>query len=148
MAHVFWNSPDSLKLKAAAAAVLSFALIGTVTALWPNPLFARSLPAQGFEVALLAAQSLMIGVYVLVRRPHCPVRKAGFGSLLAFLGIACPTCNKLLLLAFGADALVAYFEPARIYLAALGLLVTAAAVGAELMARPPRGRYSAGATKL
>lgn len=119
-------------LKGAAAALGAFALVGTLTALWPNPLFARSLPVQGFEVALLALQALLIGVYVAVRRPHCPVRKAGVGSVLAFLGIACPTCNQLLLLVFGADLLVAYFEPARLYLALAGVLVTAVAVWAEL----------------
>lgn len=122
--------------KAVAAALGAFALVGTLTALWPNPFFARSLPVQGFEVALLALQSLLIGAYVAVRRPHCAVRKAGAGSVLAFLGIACPTCNHLLLLVFGADLLVAYFEPARLYLALAGVLITAIAVRAELCRAP------------
>lgn len=133
-------------LKGAAAALGAFALVGTLTALWPNPLFARTLPVQGFEVALLALQSLLIGVYVAVRRPHCPVRKAGVGSVLAFLGVACPTCNQLLLLLFGADLLIAYFEPARLYLALAGMLVTAFAVWAELRARRGSPRASAAST--
>lgn len=122
-------------LRSTAAALLSFAVIGTVTALWPNPLFARMTPAQGFEVWLLVAQSLLIGAYVAVRRPHCGLRKAGLGSLLAFLGIACPTCNKLLLLLFGANVLLEHFEPWRLYVAAAGTLLTALAVAAELQAR-------------
>lgn len=117
--------------KPAAAALVSFGAIGTITALWPNPLFARSTPAQGFEVWLLILQSGLIGVYVAVRRPHCSIRNAGVGSALAFLGIACPTCNKLLLLAFGADALIVHFEPTRIYLALAGVVVTAIAIWAE-----------------
>lgn len=118
--------------KAAAWALGSFLLIGTVTALWPNPVFVRMTPVQGFEPLLLALQSLLIGAYVVVRRPRCSVRKAGFGSLVAFLGIACPTCNKLLLIVFGADLLLAYYEPARLYIALAGVSATAAAVAWEL----------------
>lgn len=118
-------------LGALAAALASFAIIGTVTALWPNPLFARMTPVQGFEVWLLAAQSLLIGLYVGVRRPRCPVRKAGLGSVLAFLGIACPTCNKILLLLFGSGLLLEYFEPLRLYVAAAGVILTAAALASE-----------------
>ena len=117
-------------LRGAAAALISFAAIGTVTALWPNPLFARMTPVQGFEIWLLVLQSVLIGLYVAVRRPHCSVRKAGIGSVVAFLGIACPTCNKILLLLFGSSLLLEYFEPVRIYVAAVGVILTALAVAA------------------
>lgn len=126
--------------RAIAAALLSFAAIGTVTALWPNPLFARMTPVQGFEIWLLLAQSVLIGLYVAVRRPHCPVRKAGLGSVVAFLGIACPTCNKILLLLFGSGLLLEYFEPVRIYVAAAGVILTALALAGEY--RAARGERS------
>ena len=48
---------------------------------------------------------------------------ATLGGIAHFIGIACLICNKLLLV-FSADALVAYLEPARIYLAAAGVQVT------------------------
>ncbi|EKV28886.1 integral membrane protein [Caenispirillum salinarum AK4] len=118
-------------LKAAAAAAALFAVLGTVTAVWPNPLFARMTPTQGFEVWLLAVQAVLIGVYVAIRRPRCRVRGAGIGGVLGFLGIACPTCNKILLLVFGSDLLLAYFEPYRLHLAVVGATVTAAAVAWE-----------------
>lgn len=124
----------SRTFRALAAAFLSFAAIGTVTALWPNPLFARMTPVQGFEIWLLLVQSVLIGLYVAVRRPHCPVRKAGLGSIVAFLGIACPTCNKILLLLFGSGLLLEYFEPVRIYVAAAGVILTALALAAEYRA--------------
>ncbi len=114
-----------------AAAVGTFLVLGTVTAVWPNPVFVRMTPTQGFEVWLLAIQAVLVGVYVAIRRPRCPVRGAGLGSLLGFLGIACPTCNKILLLAFGADLLLTYFEPYRLPLAAVGAAVTAVAVAWE-----------------
>jgi hypothetical protein len=120
--------------RAGASALLSFAIVGTVTALWPNPFFARMTPAQGFEIGMLLLQSALIGLYVAVRRPRCSVRPAGVGSVIAFLGIACPTCNKILLLLFGANVLLEYVEPFRLYVAAAGVLVTALAVGAELRA--------------
>ena len=111
-----------------AAAVGSFLVLGTLTAVWSNPVFARMTPTQGFEVWLLAIQSVLVGVYIAIRRPRCPVRGAGFGSLLGFLGIACPTCNKILLIVFGSDLLLTYFEPYRLPLAAAGAAVTGVAV--------------------
>lgn len=128
------DSSSTRILRAIAAALLSFAAIGTVTALWPNPLFTRMTPVQGFEVSLLLAQSLLIGLFVAVRRPRCPIRKAGLGSVVAFLGIACPTCNKLLLVLFGSGLLLEYFEPVRIYVAAAGVTLTALALAAECRA--------------
>lgn len=108
-----------------------FLLLGTVTAVWPNPVFLRTTPTQGFEIWLLAVQALLLGVYAAIRRPRCPVRGAGLGGLLGFLGIACPTCNKILLFAFGADLLLAHLEPYRLHLAATGAAVTLAAVAWE-----------------
>nr|WP_295828641.1 hypothetical protein [uncultured Azospirillum sp.] len=106
-------------------------MLGTVTAVWPNPVFARMTPTQSFEVWLLGIQAVLVGAYIAIRRPRCPVRGAGFGSLLGFLGIACPTCNKILLFAFGSDLLLTYFEPYRLPLAAVGAAVTAVAVSWE-----------------
>ncbi|WP_154667213.1 hypothetical protein [Niveispirillum irakense] len=114
-----------------AVAIGIFLLLGTVTALWPNPLFARMTPTQGFEVWLLAVQAVLIGTYAAIRRPRCAVRGTGIGAVLGFLGIACPTCNKILLLAFGADLLLAYYEPYRLHLALLGVVISAAALAWE-----------------
>lgn len=125
---------DNRALRGLTAALLSFLAIGTLTALWPNPLFARMTPVQGFEIWMLVLQSLLIGLYVAVRRPRCSVRNAGLGSLIAFLGIACPTCNKILLLVFGANLLVERFEPLRLYVAAAGVLLTALALALEMRA--------------
>jgi hypothetical protein len=110
---------------------LSFVLLGTVSALWENPLFIRMTPVSGFETAFLAALSVLLGVYVAIRRPACSVKLAGSGGVLGFLGVACPVCNKVLLLLFGGELLLTYYEPVRIYVAALGVAVAALAVGRE-----------------
>lgn len=128
------------KVRATAIAVgvgiLSFGVLGTVAALWPNPLFVRMTPAGGWEIGLLGLQSAFLGLYAAIWRPTCSIRTAGVGGVLNFLGIACPVCNKVLLLLFGWSALMTYFEPLRVYLAVLGVIVTAFALGREWMLRP------------
>lgn len=115
-----------------ASALGSFIALGSVAALWDNPLFVRMTPVSGFEIAALAALSLLLGVYVAIRRPFCSIKTAGAGGILGFLGVACPVCNKVLLLLFGGDLLLTYYEPVRIYVAAAGVLIAALAVLREL----------------
>ncbi len=99
-----------------AATGVMFALIGTVTALWKNPFFGRMTPVQGFEIPLLAVLAVLSGVYVVVRRPLCANNAITGAGVLGFLGVACPICNKILFLMFGGEALLAYYEPIRLYL--------------------------------
>ena len=107
---------------------LSFVGLGTVSALWENPFFIRMTPVGGWEITLLALLSILIGIYIAIRSPLCATKSATTGGVLGFLGIACPVCNKILLLLFGGELLMTYFEPVRIYVAVLGVLVTATAV--------------------
>ena len=115
-------------LAGAAVAFAAFAVLGTVAALWQNSFFIRMTPAGGWEISLLALLSLLTGLYVVIRRPFCSNGTVGVGSVLGFVGVACPVCNKILLLAFGSELLLVYFEPIRIYVAALGVLIAAWAV--------------------
>ncbi len=121
------------KSKGITVAILSFAGLGTVSALWDNPIFVRMTPAGAWEVALLAMLSLLLGAYVVIRRPFCSIKTASAGGVLGFLGIACPVCNKVLLLLFGGEILLTYFEPVRVYVAAVGVLIMLAAVQREWM---------------
>ncbi len=117
--------------KGLAAALGSFVALGTVAALWENPLFVRMTPAGDIEVVLLGLLSVLLGTYVAIRRPFCSVKTAGVGGVLGFIGVACPVCNKILLLLFGGDLLLTYFEPVRVYVAAIGVLAVAAAAARE-----------------
>lgn len=105
---------------------------GTITALWPNPFFVRMTPSGSAEIALLAAGAVLLGVFTVVRRPACSVRAAGAGSLMNFLGVACPVCNKLLVLALGAPFLMTYYEPWRLYFAAIGVVLLALSIAREV----------------
>ncbi len=111
-----------------AVAIASFAALGTMAALWENPIFIRMTPAGDLEIVLLGMLSLLLGVYVGIRRPFCSVKTVTTGGVLGFIGVACLVCNKVLLLLFGGELLLTYFEPVRIYVAALGVLLAGAAV--------------------
>jgi hypothetical protein len=118
-----------------ATAAAMFVLLGTVAALWNNPLFTRMTPAGGFEIALLLLQSLLAGLYVGLPHSPCGKRTAGAGAIIGFLGIACPVCNKVLVLLIGGALLLEYFEPVRLYVALGGAALLALAVWLKL-ARP------------
>jgi hypothetical protein len=109
-------------------AIVTFVALGTIAALWDNSFFIRMTPAGEWEVGLLALLSLLSGLYVVIRRPFCSNKTVSVGGVLSFLGVACPVCNKILLLAFGSELLLTYFEPVRIYAAAGGILFAALAV--------------------
>ena len=129
------EKPDSqlaLIVKGSLLATLSFAAFGTVTALWENPFFIRMTPTSGFEISLLALQAIMFGIYFSVPTAYCSTKSLSTGGVLGFLGVACPVCNKILLYVFGAELLLTYLEPARIYLAVIGTLIIGLALYVKL----------------
>ncbi len=111
-----------------AVATAMFAGLGTLAALWENPLFMRMTPTGGFEVTLLLLQSALAGLYVGLPRNGCGKRTAGTGGVIGFLGIACPVCNKILVMLFGSALLLEYYEPMRLYLALGGVVLLTVAV--------------------
>jgi hypothetical protein len=128
-----------------AVGLVSFLAIGTITALWNNPFFVRMTPAGAWEIGALTVLSMLAGVYAALRRAACGGRTAGAGGVLGFLGVACPVCNKVLLLLFGSQLLMSYFEPVRIYVAAAGLFMLAGAIALEYRRQLGMLRISAAA---
>lgn len=116
-------------------ATAMFAGLGTVAALWENPLFMRMTPTGGFEITLLLLLSALAGLYVGLPQTECGKRTAGTGGVIGFLGIACPVCNKILMLLFGSALLLEYYEPMRLYLALGGVMLLAAAIWLKLTGR-------------
>lgn len=98
-----------------------FAGLGTLTALWENPLFIRMTPITGVDYAILAAEALMLGLYLGIRAPACSIKGASLGGVLGFLGFGCSICNKILLLIFGSGLLLTYFEPVRYWVGLAGI---------------------------
>ena len=116
-------------------AAAMFAGLGTVAALWENPLFTRMTPTGGFEITLLLLLSVLAGIYVGLPQTECGTRTAGTGGVIGFLGIACPVCNKILVLLFGSALLLEYYEPMRLYLALGGVVLMAGAIWLRLTGR-------------
>jgi hypothetical protein len=123
-------------------ALFSFAAVGTITAVWRNPFFARMTPIEGWELPSLFALAGLAGVFMAIRQPACSTKKAGIGSVASFLGIACPTCNKILMLVFGGEVLMRWFDPIRPVVTIAGLILLSLAVFGEwrrrTQARPLR----------
>jgi hypothetical protein len=100
-----------------------FIALGTVTAVWINPFFVRMTPVGPWELGATTLTAMLAGVTVGLWVPQCRLRTSGAGGVASFLGIACPTCNKVLMLIFGGPALLAWFDPVRPYLAVAGVII-------------------------
>lgn len=79
-----------------------------------------------------AVQPLLAGVDVGLPQSRCGKRTAGAGAVIEFLGIACPVCNKVLVLLVGSALLLEYYEPVRLHVALAGVVLLAAGVGLKL----------------
>lgn len=112
-------------LRGALVGLALFAVLGTVTAVWSNPFFVRMTPVGPWELGATTLTAILAGVTVGLWVPKCRLRTSGVGGVASFLGIGCPTCNKVLMLLFGGPALLAWFDPVRPYLAAAGVIVMA-----------------------
>lgn len=113
----------------------SFASVGTITAVWSNPYFTRMTPVGPWEFPLLVVMATLTGVFLAVRVQDCAARRAGVGGVISFIGIACPICNKILLLVFGGPLLLAYFEPIRPLVTVLGLALLLAGIARNMNLR-------------
>jgi peptidoglycan/LPS O-acetylase OafA/YrhL len=129
-AHFARHDPHKI-IRVILIAAFSFVAMGTVTAVWRNPFFTRMTPIEGWELPSLLMFASLAGVFAAIRQPSCSTKKAGFGSIASFLGIACPTCNKVLMFIFGGEALMRWFDPIRPTVTALGLFLLALSIRTE-----------------
>ena len=129
-AHFVRHDPNRI-IRGILIAAFSFAAMGTVTAVWRNPFFTRMTPIEGWELPSLFIFASLAGVFAAIRQPSCSTKKAGFGSIASFLGIACPTCNKVLMFIFGGEALMRWFDPIRPTITAVGLILLVLAIRTE-----------------
>ncbi|WP_210880332.1 hypothetical protein [Roseovarius autotrophicus] len=107
--------------------MLAFIALGTASAVWINPFFVRMTPVGAWELPALALLAVLTGVFVALPNA-CGFRRATAGGTAGFLGIACPTCNKFLMLIFGGEALMLWFDPMRPYITVGGIAVLAFAI--------------------
>lgn len=127
------------------AALLGF---GLVSAIIPNPLFARQIPAEPFAIAvwLLSAplMGLIAATYMVAPAATmavaAPFVAAGpplsseprsttvstIASLGAFLAIGCPVCNKIALVLLGTSGALTMYAPLQPVIGAASLVLLAA----------------------
>lgn len=129
-ASAIFSKDDNLRrgLRGVAVGITLFLALGTITAVWANPLFVRMTPVGPWELGATVLTAMLGGVTSALWVPQCTLRASGTGGLASFLGIACPTCNKVLMLVFGGPALLAWFDPLRPWLATAGLAIMGIAV--------------------
>ena len=132
-------------LVAAAVAVGTYLFFGLSTAVLANPVFGREIPPTPWSPNVLLATAVLSGLltatYVRNDGP-APIRlddvevsqdsrtaKAGaVGSLLAYLAIGCPVCNKIALLLLGTTGALNLYAPIQPYLGAIGIALLAIAL--------------------
>ena len=136
-------------IRAAAAALGTLLLIGIPTVIIPNPVFGRELPVRWWEYPVLAATVLLTAAWFGIRSAReagTPSRVDGdraerpalvtVGVATAWFAVACPVCNKIVLLLLGTTGALGVWAPLQPWLAALSLVLLAGAVVYRWRARP------------
>ncbi len=134
---------------AALASVAFGLLIGVVTVLIPNPIFARDIEPVWWNYPVWIITSVLTGMLLTtylrpageVREPEPIETPAGnekiekhsarmgiAGSMLAWFAVGCPVCNKIALLALGYSGAITWFAPVQPFLALAAMLLTGAAL--------------------
>jgi hypothetical protein len=148
---------------AALLAVVSGVAFGLVSAIIPNPVFARSVPPEPFAywVWLLSAplMGLVMATYVVpvgaaVPAPAGPqplvmvdpaaaerrtTRLGGAASFAAFLAIGCPVCNKVALVLLGASGAMTIWAPLQPVVGAVSLVLLAVTAAWRMRLRASGG---------
>jgi hypothetical protein len=125
---------------------VSLLAFGLVTAIIPNPVFARQIPPEPFAIWTWVLSAPLMGLVLAtytVPAPSTPIilvslqpgeaavaerRSTTLGSLAglgAFLAIGCPVCNKIALVLLGASGAMSVYAPLQplIGAASLALLI-------------------------
>ncbi len=113
-------------------AVVSFILLGAVSALIKNPFFIRMNPIHFYDYIFLILTALLFGIYIGLwhytkKSSKCSYFATG-GTFGGFLSFGCALCNKLLLLLLGVAGITAYFMPLQPIIGVLSILLLSYAV--------------------
>ncbi|MFD5867918.1 hypothetical protein ACFWGD_04775 [Corynebacterium sp. NPDC060344] len=116
-------------LAALGAALATFLIIGLPTDIVPNPIFGRDVPVRPWELPVLVTTSVLTGLYFGLQRPGSEKSAPAIGGAgLAMFAVACPVCNKIVLLALGTSGALGFWQPLQPFLAAISLAALLAAV--------------------
>lgn len=132
-------------LVAASTSILLFMFFGIPTALIPNSLYIRMIPATPLDYVFLGATSVLLGGYVglLYYRKSGGTKEdlaAMGGGLAGIFAFGCPICNVLLVSLVGSSALLTYYEPVRPLIGIVGVALLGGAVYLRMRCRECRAR--------
>lgn len=127
-------------LAAGATALVALVALGLLSGIIPNPLVVRTLPTRPADVAVWLASAPLIGLTVatyVVRPPHeghpdGGRLRLGIGGAGVYFAIACPVCNKLILLALGLSGALNVFAPIQPLIGIASLMLLAATLAYRL----------------
>jgi hypothetical protein len=143
-----WERPTPHLGITVLAAVLTFLVIGVPTDIVPNPVFGREVPVRPWEPWVLLATSVFTGLWFGLQRARRVVAADGsvsgedssapaFSAAgLALFAVACPVCNKIVLIALGTSGALGIWEPLQPWLAAISLVALFGAVTYAARRRP------------
>jgi len=106
--------------------VAALFMIGIPAAIFENPFFVRMTPVrpQDYVYWLITAalSGLIAGTFTLRRSSVCQGRALSGGGL-SYLAVACPICNKIVVLLLGVSGALTFFEPAQFFLGLASVLL-------------------------
>ncbi len=144
--EVRWERPRPRLRVAIVAAVLTFLVIGVPTDIVPNPVFGRAVPVRPWEPWVLLATSLLTGLWFGLQRARGDRPEDEDSSVptlsaagLALFAVACPVCNKIVLIALGTTGALGVWQPLQPWLAVVSLVALLASVLYAARRRPCAG---------
>ena len=111
-------------------------LVGIPSGVIANPFFVRPLEARPTDFVFLGAITVLamaLGATYGVPRT-CPPQdsKALGSSLLLFIGIGCPVCNKVVIALAGTSGALTFFEPIQPLFSAAAIILMGVALAVRV----------------
>lgn len=105
------------------------------TSILPNPIFAREVPVRWWEYPVVALTCILTWAWFSVQIP--PRQAEHHGRVLTAItitlfAVACPVCNKIVLLTIGAAGALSTWAPLQPYLALATVVALAIALALRL----------------
>ncbi len=140
---VVWERPRPRLGVAVLAAVATFLVIGVPTDIVPNPVFGREVPVRPWEPYVLVLTSVLTGLWFGLQRARAASPEQEDSSVptlsaagLALFAVACPVCNKIVLIALGTSGALGFWEPLQPWLAGISLVALLGSVVYAARKRP------------
>jgi hypothetical protein len=140
---VIWERPRPRLGVAVLAAVATFLVIGVPTDIVPNPVFGREVPVRPWEPYVLVLTSVLTGLWFGLQRARATSPEQEDSSVptlsaagLALFAVACPVCNKIVLIALGTSGALGFWEPLQPWLAGISLVALLGSVLYAARKRP------------